>query len=134
MKPIKLSRKPKADDLELAIEPAKLAKFSDEMGLWYESPQEIESKEQQTIDRALLLKWVRREMRRRLTPRERRFIEMHYFRAVVMEEVGRHHGVNKSTVSRTIQRAIRKLKQAAEEAAQGLGTDEDVLRAIKNRR
>lgn len=46
-----------------------------------------------------------------MTKRQREFLTLHYFEQKTMTEIARLYGVNKSTVSRTIHRAIHKLRR-----------------------
>lgn len=120
-------------DYEMSYDPVVLARTADSRGLWYETEEETVAARKDAEERALLLRWVRREMRRRLTPRERRFLEQHYFKAFSTREVGRRNGVNQSTVSRTLRQAVAKLRRAARENGRGDTADEAVIRAIKRR-
>lgn len=47
-----------------------------------------------------------------LTPRQRQFLELRYFKGFTMDEIGDVCGVNKSTVSRTLKRARERIKRA----------------------
>lgn len=47
-----------------------------------------------------------------LTSRQRQMLSLYYFKGYTMERVGKELGVNKSTVSRTITRAVRRLYRA----------------------
>ncbi len=120
-------------DREVSVDPVVLARTAGSHGLWYETAEELHAASEDAEERALLLRWVRREMRRRLTPRERRFLEQHYFKALSTREVGRRNGVNQSTVSRTMRQAVAKLHRAAHENGRGDPADEAVIRTIKRR-
>lgn len=47
-----------------------------------------------------------------LTSRQRQMLSLYYFKGYNMEKIGKELGVNKSTVSRTIARAQRRLYKA----------------------
>ena len=47
-----------------------------------------------------------------LTSRQRQMLSLYYFKGYTMERIGKELGVNKSTVSRTITRAVRRLYRA----------------------
>ncbi|NUM52244.1 MAG: sigma-70 family RNA polymerase sigma factor [Candidatus Hydrogenedentes bacterium] len=81
--------------------------------MWYETPEEIEDGLRWGEEKAALLKWVRRQMGRRLTKRERRCIELYFFEGLTFREVGDRTGTNASSAYRAIGRAIRKLHKAA---------------------
>ena len=120
-------------DHEFPCDPAILARAALSHGLWHETDTEIDAAFSAAEERALLLRWVRREMRRRLTPRERRFLEQHYFAALPASEVARRNGVHPTTVTRGLRRAVAKLRKAAHANGRGGPEDEAVIRAIKKR-
>ncbi len=62
-----------------------------------------------------MLKWVESQMLLRLTPVERRCIELYYFEALNYREAAWVLDVNASSVQRAVQRGIRKLRDAARE-------------------
>ena len=81
--------------------------------MWYESQEDVEAGLRLGEEKAELMKWVRRQMGRRLTIRERRCIELYYFEGLTFREVGDRTGTNASSVFRAIKRAVRKLHTAA---------------------
>lgn len=82
---------------------------------WHESRDDRERGLRWGREKARLLKWVRNQMGRRLTPTERRCVELHYFEGLTFREAARHTGTQPSSVCRAVQRSIRKLRQAAAE-------------------
>lgn len=118
---------------EITFDPAVLARAASIRGIWHETETEFARGLAAARERALLLTWVRREMGRRLSPRERRFLEQHYFNALTRDEVARRNGVHKTTVDRGLRRAVDKLRRAALENGTGTPEDDAVVRAIKNR-
>ena len=82
--------------------------------MWYESPEEVEAGLEWGEEKEKLLRWVRRQMGRRLTKRERQCIELYYFKGLTCREVGEKTGTDPSSAYRAIQRAIRKLHASAE--------------------
>lgn len=120
-------------EVEITFDPALLARVNRDKGIWHETTSEITQALEAARERALLLRWVRREMGRRLSPRENRFLEEHYFLARSAAVVARDNGVDRSTVTRALRRAIGKLRQAALENGTGTPEDDAVVRAIKNR-
>jgi|GEM_PF-1023299 len=120
-------------EVEISVDPAVIARVNRDKGIWHETASEITQALDAACERALLLQWVRREMGRRLNPRESRFLEERYFLARSAAAVARDNGVDRSTVNRSLKRAIEKLRQAALENGAGTPEDDAVVRAIKNR-
>lgn len=67
--------------------------------------------------RAAMLNWVYRQMRVRLTARERHCVVLHYLREMSYSEVAAATGTDRSSACRAVLRGIRKLQLAAEEDA-----------------
>lgn len=88
--------------------------------MWYESPEEIEAGLEWGEEKAKLLRWVQRQMGRRLTKRERRCIELYYFEGMTFREVADRTGTNASSAHRAIRRAVRKLHALAEKGDRSL--------------
>jgi len=82
-------------------------------GMWYESPDEIEAGLEWGRRKARLLRWVRRQMRRRLTSREWKCIHLYFFRGMNYIEVGDATGTNAASAHRAVARSLRKLRVAA---------------------
>lgn len=82
--------------------------------MWYETPEDIADGLRWGEEKAALLKWVKRQVGRRLTKRERRCIELYYFEGLTFREVGDRTGTNASSAFRAIKRAVRKLHASAE--------------------
>ncbi|NLV45356.1 MAG: hypothetical protein GXY07_12765 [Candidatus Hydrogenedentes bacterium] len=119
--------------MEFTCDPHVLAKAAFARSPWHETGEEIADALEASTEKALLLRWVRREMRRRLSPRECRYLEEHYFCALPVATVARRNGVHRMSVYRGLRRAIGKLQRAARENGRDTPEDEAVLRAIKNR-
>ncbi|MBI4558922.1 MAG: sigma-70 family RNA polymerase sigma factor [Candidatus Hydrogenedentes bacterium] len=98
----------------LITDPRKLVTFSEERGLWYETPEEIEQWLEWHSGKEDLLSWVRRAMARRLTKREYLCVALHFFHGVSYQHAGQMLGVNPSSVCRAIRRSLRKLRAAAQ--------------------
>lgn len=81
-------------------------------GLWYESPEEVEAQLARGNARALRLRWVTRQMERRLDARERRCVELFYLEGRSLREIAGTLGITKSAAERTIRGAIEKLRAA----------------------
>lgn len=80
---------------------------------WYETPEEIEAGLEWGRQKAVLLRWVRRQMGRCLTLRERRCVELYFFRGLTLREAGAATGTNASSVLRALRRSLRKLRRTA---------------------
>ena len=113
---------------EITVNPAKLERIANRRS-WHSDPElEVAAAKRQDAEQALLLRWVRREMGRRLTKREQRLVELYYLEAKTLEEVARRRKIHASTVSRSLRRAVGKLRAAAHEMA---GKEEPRQAALK---
>ena len=63
------------------------------------------------LPRDMQLERVRNVIRTELTAIERETLTAYYFQEMTVEEIARMRGVNKSTVSRTLRRAEKRLQQ-----------------------
>ncbi|MBR4869102.1 MAG: sigma-70 family RNA polymerase sigma factor [Clostridia bacterium] len=71
----------------------------------YEQSQRIEDpRRREQIRRA-----IRRAAQQELTPRQREMVQLHYFEGIPMVQIAKRLGVNKSTVSRVIGSARRRI-------------------------
>ena len=93
--------------------PSIMADFTNEEGPWSEDEAAIAAGLAWGEEKARLLDWVRQQMRRRLTEKQRRCIELHYFKGLTYAEVGRRTGCSASTAWRSAQRGIAHLRVAA---------------------
>lgn len=69
-------------------------------------------------DRTHALKMMSTALREELTEKQRQYITAYYVNGKSMPEIGEMYGVNKSTVSRTISRSLRKIKKFCDTAVQ----------------
>lgn len=106
---------------ESFLSPELMRQYRVEQSAWYESEAEVRRGLTWGARKAVLLAWVREQMRTRLTPRERHCLELYYFRGLTYREAGAATGTNASSVHRAVQRAIRKLRDAAEDVRDLLG-------------
>lgn len=116
---MKLKPEDKKRTPELSFDPEILAHIEMDRGLWHETELEIAEKTQRADDNRLLLRWVKREMPRRLTRREQQLLTKVYFQAQTLSEAAHACGCHPSTVARSLRRAAVKLRAAADEVAQG---------------
>ena len=82
---------------------------------WYEDEEAIRRGLEWGRKKARMLRWVESQLVLRLTPIERRCIELYYFQALNYREAALVLEVNASSVYRAVQRGIRKLREAARE-------------------
>jgi len=108
-----LERRTQSGRRAVSFSPASLAHLNRDRSAWYETPEEIEAGLEWGRRKAELLRWVRRQMGRRLTLRERRCIELYFFRDKNYREVAKATGTGPSSAYRATARAIRKLRRAA---------------------
>jgi len=101
-------RRTRASRFAASMDPTLLDKANQTQGCWYETQEEIEQGLEWGRRKAELLKWVRRQMGRRLTTRERRCVELYFFKGMTYREVGKAMGTNG-----TVRRSVRKLRNAA---------------------
>ncbi len=88
-----------------------LEEIPETQSLWYETPEEMEQKIQWGKEKEQLLNWVKKQIERKLTPKERKFIEHYYFQGETLKEISKKFRTQPSSVSRTIRRGIKKLIQ-----------------------
>jgi RNA polymerase sigma factor (sigma-70 family) len=84
----------------------------EQQGLWYESPEEVEAQLVQGGVRDARMRWVLRQMERRLEARERRCVEMHYLQDKTFREIAKELALPKSAVERIVRGAVAKLRSA----------------------
>ena len=104
----------RAQRFAVTLSPDSLTRFDCKRAAWYETPEEIRAGLSWGQRKAALLRWVRREMGRRLTVRERRCLELYYFHGLTYEVVGKITGSNSSSAFRAVRRSIRKLRARAQ--------------------
>jgi DNA-directed RNA polymerase specialized sigma subunit len=86
-----------------------LEEIPETQSLWYETPEEIEQKLQWGKEKAHLLEWVQKQMERKLTIKEKRYIEYYYFQGETLETIARKFNTHPANIHRTIRRGIKKL-------------------------
>jgi RNA polymerase sigma factor (sigma-70 family) len=98
----------------ISVNPQYLDHFGTSKAIWHETPEEIEAGLAWGQEKERLLRHLRKEMRRRLTKRERRCVELYFFRGLTYSEAGKATKTNPSSVHRAVHRGLRKLRCAAE--------------------
>ena len=115
---------------EITVKPAHMAYLVER---YHGSPgkqREQEAEKQEQAEQALLMRWVRREMGRRLTQHERQLVELYYLEMMTLKEVAHCRKVHFSTVSRSLRRSVGKLRHAARELAGEQPLRQAVLQAM----
>lgn len=88
-----------------------LEEIPETQSLWYETQEEIEQKLQWGKEKAHLLQWVRKQMERKLTPKEKKYIEYYHFQGKTLETIAKKFQSHPANVHRIIRRGIKKLIQ-----------------------
>ncbi|HOV33196.1 MAG TPA: hypothetical protein PLX23_07530 [Candidatus Hydrogenedens sp.] len=86
-----------------------LEQIPNSQSLWHETPEEIERKLQWGKEKAHLLQWIQKQIQRKLTVKERNYIELYYFQGLTLELISKKYHSNPANISRTIRRGIKKL-------------------------
>jgi DNA-directed RNA polymerase specialized sigma24 family protein len=116
----------RADRNAVQVARAFLNQQGEEKGAWHETHEEIEDLLDWGERKAQLMAWLRRHMGRRLTPRERHCVELHFLAGFTFREIGKLTDTNGTSAWRAVQRGLRKLRRATEE--------DDSWRSIPGRR
>lgn len=111
-----MPRKIRSERVEVPVDPHKLRRQPNENGFWYESEDAVAAGLWWGREKARLLRWVRRQMGRRLTARERACIQLHFFRGLSYREIGAATQTDASSSYRAVRRGIYKLRAAAEKS------------------
>lgn len=80
---------------------------------WHEDAGTVRAALKRGRENARMLAWVRAQILFRLSPVERRCIELYFFEAKNYREAAAELGVNPTSVYRAVQRGVRKLRIAA---------------------
>lgn len=95
------------------VNPALFEHCPNERRLGHESPEEWAAAQARARRNAILLDWVRRRMRSRLTRRECECLRLHYFEGRTFAETGRRTGTSPSACCRAAARGVARLRAAA---------------------
>ncbi len=117
----------RANRLAVSVPPESMVHLPESAGAWHETREEVERALAWGEHKAQLIAWVRETLRRRLSETERRCIELHYFAGLGCREAAARAGISPSSMHRGLQRALEKLREAAE-------TDPDIARLLRGRR
>ena len=100
--------------LTITVPPETLADLPESAGAWRETPEEVERALAWGERKARMIAWVRETVRRRLSDSERRCVELHFFEGLSCREAAARAGTSPSSMHRGLQRALEKLRDAAE--------------------
>lgn len=93
--------------------PAYFNSLTEDRSAWYESPREVREGLRRGRRKEILLSWVRREIDRRLTPCQKRYVALYYFRGMSYAAIAAVFDVPPSSVCRVVRRALDRLIDAA---------------------
>jgi DNA-directed RNA polymerase specialized sigma24 family protein len=102
----------RADRLAVHVSPSFFRLVPASRSAWYETEEEIEAGLAWGRRKAVLLRWVRRQMGRRLSLRERRCIELCFFEGRSYVEAAAITGTNPSSAQRAVERSLRRLRKS----------------------
>ncbi len=97
----------------LRIHPARYRQLTNEDGAWHEDHATAEMRHAQGERERALLRWVKRQMRDWLTPRQRRCIRLYYFRGWTLRRIAAHTGWPAATVHRSLKSGVERLRRRA---------------------
>lgn len=110
------TRPVKGERHEVIVSPEYFARLGEEASPWFENEEEIEAGLEWGRKKARLLRWVRLQAGRRLTPRERYCVEQYFFQGLSLSTIAAATGSHPSCVHRALRRSIRRLQEAARKA------------------
>ena len=108
-----------ADRFKVNCCPFIMAAYMNEDSPWHEDEAAIAAGLAWGKEKDRLLAWVRLQMRRRLTEKQRRCIDLHYFKDLTYVEIGKKIGCSPSAACRSVQRGLKRLRHAAKEEGVG---------------
>ena len=120
-------KRTRAIRLGITVPPEAMAGLPESAGAWHETREEVERALIWGAQKARLIAWVRETVRRRLSETERRCIDLHFFEGLGFREAAARAGTSPSSMHRGLQRALEKLREAAE-------TDPEIAQLLRDRR
>ena len=108
-----MERRTYADRFKVNCAPEIIENYGNGAAPWQESAEDIDEGLAWGEEKARLLKWVRRQMRRRLTAKQRTAIHLYYFEDLTYAEMGKRMKCAPSSACRSVHRGIRRLREAA---------------------
>jgi DNA-directed RNA polymerase specialized sigma24 family protein len=121
--------------MEVLLDPAIFERMPESRSAWYESREEVaRALEEAAIwepEKRRLMRWVCKQMRRRLTTRQQRYIELHYLEELTFEQIGRRVKRSSSGVARTVRLGRQRLIEALREDPPTLSTPRRTARGSR---
>ena len=108
-----------SDRYKVNYSPSVMAGFTNEEGPWSENEQDIVAGLAWGREKDRLLKWVRLQMRRHLTRKQRRALQLYYFKNLTFGEIALEVGCSPSAACRSVQRGVERLRDVAREEGVG---------------
>lgn len=108
-----------SDRYKVSCGPSLMARFNNQDSPWSEDGQDIEIGLAWGREKERLLKWVRLQMRRHLTQKQRRALHLHYFKNLTFGEIALEMGCSPSAACRSVQRGVDRLRDVAREEGVG---------------
>ena len=100
--------------LEVLLSPEVLERMAADRSAWHESSEEVEDGLARAAAwkraRERRMRWIRRQMAQRLTPRQRQCVKLHILQEMTLREVAKITGTHHSSVSQAVRRGVRRLK------------------------
>ena len=112
-----MARIPSYKFLEKSFDPRDLERFTNEDGLWYESPEEVEQALERGTRRADQLVLVVKLIEQCLTARQRTCTKLYYLEGKSLREIAAITGLHFTTVHQHVHAATKKLKRAVLKSA-----------------
>ena len=107
-----MSRIPSYKFLEKLFDPSDLERFTNEQGLWYESPEEIECGLEQGTRHARQLALLAKLIDQCLTPAQCTCTKLYYLEGKSLREIAAITGIHFTTVHQHVHAAVKNLKRA----------------------
>tara|TARA_R110001592_G_scaffold133960_2_gene349500 strand:- start:635 stop:1036 length:402 start_codon:yes stop_codon:yes gene_type:complete len=102
-----------ADRFKMSCTPGIMESFGNGDNPWSEDEETVNEGLAWGEEKERLLKWVRKQMRRRLTEKQRTSIALYYFKDMTYVEIGKKMGCAPSSACRSVHRGIQRLREAA---------------------
>jgi RNA polymerase sigma factor (sigma-70 family) len=112
-----MSRIPSYKFLEKLFDPSDLERFTNEEGLWYESPEEVERGLERGRQHACRLALLMKLMDECLTPAQCTCTKLYYLEGKSLREIAAITGIHFTTVHQHVHAAVKKLERAVLERA-----------------
>jgi len=120
-----------AEPEELFLPPSVFRNMAEARNPWYESREEVRTALDAAGRRRRRIEWLREGLRRYLTPRERRHLELHFVCGFSLSQVAVMTRTSRSSAHRTIHRALEALRVILEQREEEFHRGNDPARAAR---